>query len=61
MNKPKPASSSVLSAIGQFILMIGLVLMAKTVAAEAYYVPSGSMQPTLLIGDELAVSKFPYG
>jgi signal peptidase I len=61
MNKPKPASSSVLSAIGQFILMIGLVLMAKTVAAEAYYVPSGSMQPTLLIGDELGVSKFPYG
>jgi signal peptidase I len=61
MNQHKPASRRVLSAVGQFVLMIGVVLMAKTVAAEAYYVPSGSMQPTLLIGDELGVSKFPYG
>jgi signal peptidase I len=38
-----------------------VALLARTVAAEAYYVPSGSMQPTLLIGDELVVSKFPYG
>ena len=26
-----------------------------------YYVPSGSMEPTLLIGDELLATKFPYG
>jgi len=50
-----------LSAIGQFVIIIGIVLLAKTVAAEAYYVPSGSMQPTLLIGDELVVTKFSYG
>jgi signal peptidase I len=50
-----------LSAIGQFVIIIAMVLLTKTVAAEAYYVPSGSMQPTLLIGDELAVTKFSYG
>jgi signal peptidase I len=61
MTQRKPASRGVLSAIGQFVIVIGIVFMAKTVAAEAYYVPSGSMQPTLLIGDELGVSKFPYG
>ncbi len=51
----------VVSAVGQLVLVVAIVVFTKTVAAEAYYVPSGSMQPTLLIGDELMVSKFSYG
>jgi len=51
----------ILGAIGQFALVIVIVLLTKTVAAEAYYVPSGSMLPSLLIGDQLLVTKFPYG
>ena len=44
------------------IAVIVLVVMAgKTAIAEPYYVPSGSMEPTLLIGDELLATKFPYG
>ena len=31
----------------------------KTAIAEPYYVPSGSMEPTLQIGDELLATKFP--
>lgn len=38
-----------------------LVTAAKTAIAEPFYVPSGSMEPTLLIGDELLATKFPYG
>jgi signal peptidase I len=38
-----------------------VVLAAKTAIAEPFYVPSGSMEPTLLIGDELLATKFPYG
>ena len=38
-----------------------IVLAAKTAIAEPFYVPSGSMEPTLLIGDELLATKFPYG
>src|SRR6202163_4109123 len=48
-------------AIGQSALIIAAVLLTKTVGAEAFYVPSGSMQPTLLIGDQLVVSKASYG
>ena len=38
-----------------------LVLMVRTVVAEPYTVPSGSMIPTLLVGDELIASKYAYG
>jgi signal peptidase I len=51
----------IVSVIGQFATVIAIVLLTKTVAAEAYYVPSGSMLPSLLIGDQLLVTKFPYG
>lgn len=37
------------------------VVIAKTAVAEPFYVPSGSMEPTLLIGDQLLATKFPYG
>jgi signal peptidase I len=46
---------------GQLAVIALTTLLIKTVAAEAYYVPSGSMQPSLLIGDQLVVSKFAYG
>jgi len=45
----------------QFALIVLGVLAARVVLAEPYYVPSGSMEPTLQIGDDLIASKFPYG
>ena len=42
-----------------FIVLV--VLAAKAAIAEPFYVPSGSMEPTLLIGDELLATKYPYG
>jgi signal peptidase I len=61
MAEKKSERGGILGAIGQFAVVIALVLVTKTVAAEAYYVPSGSMLPSLLIGDQLLVTKFPYG
>jgi signal peptidase I len=43
------------------LLALGFVLIVRTVVAEPYTVPSPSMVPTLLVGDELIASKFPYG
>ena len=42
-------------------IALGLVLVVRTVVAEPYHVPSPSMVPTLLVGDELIASKFAYG
>jgi signal peptidase I len=38
-----------------------VVMVAKGALAEPFYVPSSSMEPTLLIGDALVASKYPYG
>lgn len=42
-------------------VVLVVVAAAKTAIAEPFYVPSGSMEPTLLIGDELLATKFSYG
>lgn len=50
-----------LKNVADVAVVVGLVIAAKTAIAEPYYVPSGSMEPTLQIGDELLATKFPYG
>ena len=45
----------------QLAAIVLIVFVAKGALAEPFYVPSGSMEPTLLIGDALLASKFPYG
>ena len=45
----------------QLAAIVLAVFVAKGALAEPFYVPSGSMEPTLLIGDALLASKYPYG
>jgi signal peptidase I len=42
-------------------LVVVILLLARTAVAEPYYVPSGSMEPTLASGDRLLVDKYSYG
>ena len=49
------------SQLGQVAAIVAIVLVGKGALAEPFYVPSGSMEPTLLIGDALLASKYPYG
>ena len=47
-----------IKTVGYAIL---IALVVRTFAYEPFNIPSGSMLPTLLIGDYLFVSKFSYG
>ncbi|MEA3486729.1 MAG: signal peptidase I [Thermodesulfobacteriota bacterium] len=43
------------------IIAILIALFIRTFVVQAFKIPSGSMKPTLKIGDHLLVNKFTYG
>ena len=58
----RPArKTGLLRSIVELAGILLAVFVAKAAIAEPFYVPSGSMEPTLLIGDELLATKYPYG
>ncbi len=44
-----------------FLFFVGLMLVFRSAVADYMYVPSGSMNPTLLDGDRIMVDKHVYG
>lgn len=59
--KRKKKSSGFWDTIRTIIYAVLAALIVRTVALEPFNIPSGSMIPTLLVGDYLFVSKFSYG
>lgn len=59
MTASKP--SGVWDTIKTVIYAVLIALGIRTAAFEPFNIPSGSMIPTLLVGDYLFVSKFSYG
>ena len=57
----KAKAQSWAKSIVDIIVIVLVVMAAKTAIAEPFYVPSGSMEPTLMIGDELLATKYSYG
>jgi signal peptidase I len=56
-NKP----SGIFEMVRTVVYAVGIALAVRTVAFEPFNIPSGSMIPTLIVGDYLFVSKSSYG
>ena len=64
MSNPRAARKSkggIGETIRTLIYAVLIAVVIRTVAFEPFNIPSGSMIPTLLIGDYLFVSKYTYG
>src|ERR1043166_4622592 len=57
----KKTTGGVVDTIKTVVYAVLIALVVRTVAYEPFNIPSGSMVPTLLVGDYLFVSKFSYG
>lgn len=57
----KPSKGKIRENVEALVIAIILALFIRTFVVQAFKIPSGSMQNTLLIGDYILVNKFIFG
>ena len=60
MNK-KSITNTILDNIKTIIGALIIAVIIRSLIFQPFYIPSSSMEPTLLIGDRIFVSKYTYG
>lgn len=58
---PERKAGGIRETAKTLVYAVLIALVVRTFAFEPFNIPSGSMKPTLLVGDYLFVSKFAYG
>jgi signal peptidase I len=54
-------NSQIREYVASILIAVGLALVIRTGVVQAFWIPSGSMEDTLLVGDYLLANKFVYG
>ena len=60
MNK-KNLISLLIDNTKTILFALGIAIVIRSLIFQPFYIPSSSMEPTLLIGDRIFVSKYTYG
>ena len=58
---PERKTGGIRETLKTLVYAVAIALAVRTFLFEPFNIPSGSMKPTLLVGDYLFVSKFAYG
>ncbi len=59
--KPRKKKSNIRETIEAVVIAFLIALVIRTFVIQAFKIPSGSMIPTLLVGDHILVNKFLLG
>ena len=60
MNKKK-LTNTIFENIKTIIVALIIAVFIRSLIFQPFYIPSSSMEPTLLVGDRIFVSKYTYG
>lgn len=61
MAKRKQSSSTIIDNLKTIFYAALIAVLIRTFLFEPFFIPSGSMVPTLLVGDYIFVAKYAYG
>ena len=61
LSKGKHKNNKLVDGIKGFFPVLLAVFLIRSFMVEPFKIPSGSMMPTLIAGDFIAVNKFSYG
>ena len=57
----EPAGTNWVAELRGLLMMLLAVIAFHSLLAKPFYIPSISMMPNLMVGDQLVVAKYPYG
>ncbi len=59
-DEPKPSNRWLVEIVGILVVALVVAFLLRTFVVATYSIPSGSMEPTLQIGDRIVVDKLSY-